>query len=415
MNDLQRDLFAPNIPRYFVYMALKGFGYGQMAAIWVIFLQQERGLSLAQVTLIDVSFWITAAVGELPTGIVADALGRRTSIAIGSAMIGLGTLAWAFAPTLPLIMLTYVVMALGITFVSGAEDAFFYESVQLAGRTLEYTRLVGRAGATMLGALAVGSVTSGLLATLNLKLPFIVGGISLLIALAVILTFRESQTREKSDAQAASSYFAVLWQVLALIRARPTLRYPLFYLALVPLIAGMMEIVFLQPQALALGVPIAAVGVLVMIVQITNMAGAAWSYRIKTYFGETRVLYTAPAVIVSGLILLAALQIFPALAMIALIGFVTSVLRPILLNRIQGEVSDDIRATLLSVQSLLFTLLLGASEPFLGAIADHSGLPAAYIVLGGGFALLMLLLFWRSRAHFPVTNAQVGYGAAATE
>lgn len=40
--------FASNIPRYFVYTALKGFGFGLIGAMWVIFLTQHRGLSLAQ-------------------------------------------------------------------------------------------------------------------------------------------------------------------------------------------------------------------------------------------------------------------------------------------------------------------------------------------------------------------------------
>jgi len=48
--------FTPNIPRYFVYTAIKGFGFGLFAAIWVIYLQQQRGLSLTQAALIDVTF-----------------------------------------------------------------------------------------------------------------------------------------------------------------------------------------------------------------------------------------------------------------------------------------------------------------------------------------------------------------------
>src|SRR6266511_2673612 len=43
-----------NIPRYFVYTALKGFGFGLITAIWVIYLQQRRGLNLTQATIITV-------------------------------------------------------------------------------------------------------------------------------------------------------------------------------------------------------------------------------------------------------------------------------------------------------------------------------------------------------------------------
>jgi hypothetical protein len=52
------------------------------------------------------------------------------------------------------------------------------------------------------------------------------------------------------------------------------------YLAVVPLASFMIESVFVQPQALALGVPLAELGVIVMAVQFTAMAGSAWSARI---------------------------------------------------------------------------------------------------------------------------------------
>ena len=395
------EKFASNISRYFVYTALKGFGFGLFAAIWVIFLQQQRGLSLSQAALIDVTFFVAAALGEVPTGIVADTLGRKTSLTIGATLMSVSTFAWAFAPTMPLIMVAYICLGVGYTFLSGAEDAFFYESLQITGRTDEYTRLVGRVSATMVGAMALGSVASGLLATIDLILPFLIDGLSLLTMLGIVLSFKEPQTEEKSGGQARKPFGEVLQQSIALMRARPTLRYPMIYLALVPLAALILETLFVQPQAVSLGVPIAGIGVVVMVVQLTNIAGSTWSDQIKNLFGEKRVLYSAPLFIASSLILLAAFQVFPALLFIAVIGFVTAVLRPLVMNRIQHEVSDDIRATILSMLSLMFTLVAAISQPILGFIADQFGLPAAYVVLAGSLSILILFLFWNSRRHFP--------------
>src|SRR4029453_497094 len=118
---------ASNIPRYFVYTALKGFGFGLFLAVWVIYLQQRRGLSLSQAALIDVTFFVAAAFAEVPTGIVAARFGRKTSMTVGAPLMCLGILGWTFAPTLPLIMPAYVAMGVGITFLSGAEYPLFYE------------------------------------------------------------------------------------------------------------------------------------------------------------------------------------------------------------------------------------------------------------------------------------------------
>ncbi|HLO31017.1 MAG TPA: MFS transporter [Anaerolineales bacterium] len=391
--------FAANIPRYFVYTALKGFGFGLITAMWLIYLQQRRGLSLTQATFVDVAFWIAAVLGEVPTGIVADTFGRKTSLAVGVALMSLSIFAWAIAPTVPLIVLAYAGLAIGVTFLSGAEDAFFFESIQITGRANSYTHLVGLAGATMLGATALGSAASGLFASVDLILPFLIAGISLLATLGIVLTFKEPQIENKLDGRPRKSYAEILRQSFALMRARPTLRSPMLYLALVPMAALVMETFFLQPQAVALGVPIAGIGILVMATQFINMAGSTWADRIAGRLGEGRILYLTPAIIVISLVLLAVFQLLFSLLWIAVISFATAVLRPIVLNRIQNQVSDNVRATILSMQSLLATMLLAVSEPILGVMADRSGLPAAYFTLAAGLGILVLLLFWTSSQH----------------
>jgi hypothetical protein len=400
----QRDSkFASNIPRYFIYTALKGFGFGLITAMWLIYLQQRRGLSLTQATFVDVAFWIAAVLGEVPTGIVADTYGRKTSLVAGVALMSLSIFAWALAPTVLLIVLAYAGLAIGVTFLSGAEDAFFFESIQITGRANSYTRLVGLAGATMLGATAVGSAVSGLFASVDLILPFLIAGVSLLATLGTVLTFKEPQVEEKGVGQTRTSYREILRQSFTLMRARPVLRSPMLYLAIVPMVALVMETFFLQPQAVRLGVPIAGIGMLVMATQFTNMAGSTWADKIATRLGEGRVLFIIPGIIVISLILLAAFQVFFSLLWIAVISFVTAVLRPLVLNRIQSQVSDNVRATILSMESLMATMLLTVSEPILGVIADRAGLPTAYVTLAAGLGVLVLLLFWTSSQYllFP--------------
>jgi MFS family permease len=396
-----RLLLSSNISRYFVYTAIKGFGFGLFAALWVIYLQEQRGLSLSQAALIDVTFFVAAAFAEVPTGIVADTLGRKTSLAIGTALMSASSLAWVLAPTLPLIMVAYICLGIGFTFLSGAEDALFYESVQLAGRRGDYSRLVGHVGATMTGALALGSVASGPFASIALRLPFLIAAASYLILFGIVLTFQEPGANKTAGSHTRLSYREVVRQSATLMRARPTLRCPMIYLATVPLAALILETLFVQPQAVALGVPIVGIGIVIMGLQMANIAGASCSDWLGRRLGERRILYTTPVVIVTSLMLLAALQVFPALFFIIMISFVTAVQRPIVLSYIQIEVLDSIRATLLSMQSLMFTIVAAIAQPTLGFIADQAGLPATYVALAGSLGLLVLFLFWASCRHFP--------------
>ncbi|MBA3944865.1 MAG: MFS transporter [Herpetosiphonaceae bacterium] len=404
-NTDQGDDYASNIPRYFVYIALKGFGFAPIAVLWVIYLQQQRGLSLAQAALVDATFFITALFSEVPTGVVADRFGRKVSLTIGAALMAAGVLAWTFAPTIPLIMLAYAALAIGFTFLSGADDAFFYETLQRTGRASDYTRLVARAGATNVGALALGSVASSLLASVDLRLPFLVASLSLLIMMIVVLSFKEPKIIV-SDEQARTSIRQVLQQSVTLLRDRPSLRFPMLYVALIPVASVIMETLFLQPQALAVGVPLASIGIVALAAQLASIGGSMWSTKLKGRVGEGRILTAAPVLIIACLLLLSIMQLAPALLFIAGIGFLTAVVNPIVLNRMQDAVSDDIRATTLSLQSLLFSLFLAGAQPSLGFVADRFGLPAAYVGLASGLGILMLCLLWTGRQHVQQAEPQ---------
>lgn len=401
IGNISNSRFATNIPKYFLYTALKNLGFGLFVAVWVIYLQQRRGLSLTQATIVDVTFLIIATLGEVPTGMVADTYGRKVSMVIGSALMGVSMLAWPIVPTLPLVVIAYAGMALGFTFLSGAEEALFFESLKRIGRVEEYQRLAGQIGAITLGAFAIGNAASGLLAAIDLILPFLTGGLCVMAMLVIVLTLKEPPAEELPDGQVQKSYRQILRDALGVMRTRPALRYPMIYLAFVPLAATLLETFLVQPQAVLFGVPIAGIGFVVMAVQLTNILGSNWSQQISTHLGEKQVIYLSPLVIVASLILLAMWQVLPSLTLIAVIGFVTAVLRPLIMNLIHAEVSDDIRATALSMQSLITLLLMTVGELTVGYIGDKAGLPSAYIVLAGGIGLMSLILLWNSRSHFP--------------
>lgn len=395
--------FELNIPKYFIYTALKNLGFGLFVAVWVIYLQQRRGLSLTEATIVDITFLIIATLGEVPTGIVADMYGRKASMVIGSALMSVSMLAWPMAPTVPLIVIAYAGMAFGFTFLSGAEEALFFESLKTLGRAEDYQRLGGQIGAIALGAFAVGNAASGLLAMVDLIVPFLAGGLSIMAMMVIVLTFKEPPNDERPNRQARELYGQVLKHAFTVMRTQPALRYPMFYLAFVPLAASLLETFLVQPQAVLFDVPVAGIGFIVMAVQLTNIAGSNWSQQISTRVGEKRVIYLSPLVIIASLILLAVLQVLPSLTLIAVIGFITAMLRPLIMNRIHAEVSDDIRATMLSMQSLIAMFVMTIGELALGYIADKAGLPVAYVVLAGGLGLMSLVLLWNSRSHFPKT------------
>ena len=69
----------------------------------------------------------------------------------------------------------------------------------------------------------------------------------------------------------------------------------MIYLALVPIASFITETLFLQPQALLLGVPLAGIGRARHGSAAYEYAGSNWSDRFKSLFGEGRLIYIVPA------------------------------------------------------------------------------------------------------------------------
>lgn len=87
----------------------------------------------------------------------------------------------------------------------------------------------------------------------------------------------------------------------------------MIYLSIVPLASVILGTLLVQPQSVALGIPAAGIGLVVMALQLTGVAGSLWSSRLRDRFGEAAVIYATPAVVVVSLLLLTAAQVAPAL------------------------------------------------------------------------------------------------------
>ena len=397
--------YASNILKYYLYIGVSELSGWLVLSIYVIYLQQKRGLSLTQVGLMDGIFWIAMALGEIPTGVVADRFGRKISLLIGTIISCLGFLLYGLADSLILLALAGILWAIGITFKSGANEALLYESLRIIGRADEYTKITGRAMAIRHSMVAAG-VIGGLLASVDLVLPFLVGAAVQASSLLVLFTLKEPKIEHKDSGDARIRYGEIVRGSVKVIRDRPRLLQAVLYLTVIPSAWFIVGILFLQPKAISLGVPIALIGVVVMAVNGTSVAGSILANRAGKFFGAKKVLYGVPLLLMVCLIVIGSIQTMLILLVIALLSFLAVLIEPLVRDIIQNEVSDDIRATVLSMQSLLFTFFLAITEPILGFIADRFELSATYYSLAGLFAVFCVLLFWKGRGWLDETHTQ---------
>jgi DHA3 family tetracycline resistance protein-like MFS transporter len=202
--------------------ATEGFLWMMMVVIYAPYLIIDARLGPFQLVLLGTVLEGTILLFELPTGIVADAISRRTSIIIGYAMAGAATILIGAVPHFGWILVGDVVGAIGYTFISGADVAWITDEVGEEPAAKLYLR-----GAQWSQAAAVLGIGVGVwLATAALALPFVLSGAGeIALALFLLLSMPEDNfTRQKVKGSKLGASFASQWkQGVGALRGRPVL------------------------------------------------------------------------------------------------------------------------------------------------------------------------------------------------
>jgi MFS family permease len=396
--------YEANVPKFFVVQAL--YNAFIFLPIWVLFVQDRFGSSLGEIAWIDFAFWITMAFTEVPTGAVADTLGRKHSMAIGVVMAIITTTSFGLSPNYVFLLVANSLWAISFTFISGADVAFLYDTLRELDREADYQRLRGWSQAVAVGAAGVGGALGGLLAEINLALPFIIYSLLQVLTLLLIFSLREPPREVDPNTGQTLSYLDTLRITYRAILTSSNLRFVLIYANLLPVAAATVMFTFIQPHGQDLGIPLAGMGFLAFGISLVRSAGSISADRITRWLGEWRWLQLAPLLVVAGLIGIGAARL-PGLALFSLAVFAGPAIRPLTEKLILRESPGSVRATILSVDNLIFRLFLAFIELGTGYIGDFYTLPAAFWVLGvgSGLALGLLLYFWqrvwRPLAHQP--------------
>ena len=387
--------YSGNIPKYFIYKAI--YAFMLFLPIWVIFLQEERGLSLSQITFVDVAFWFTTALTEIPTGVVADTFGRKQSMVISILMTTVAVTLFGLAQNFVLLMVANSLWAIAMTFESGAGVALLYDSLKEVGRETEYTRVRARLSVVMLVSTGVSTILGGVVASWSMEATFVISALLTLVSLLFVATLKEPPYEPDPETGQRIKYRRALDITMGALKKSPNLRMVMLYRNLLPIGSVLVGVTFFQPHARNIGLPIQLIGVFLFIFRMVRLVGASSVDRVDQTIGVRRWLWLAPVIMFAGLVFLGMVQTWVGLLLFAVAGFSEAVTTPITETIVMRYAPGAVRATVLSLDTLIFRLLLSLVEPGLGVLAQNRGLPFIFILMGAGTLVVLfgLLARWR--------------------
>lgn len=196
------------IRRYFLYQ----FFFSLL--FWVpVFIEFQKMIGLTDSAIYGIQsvYYVVFAFLEIPTGFIADRLGRKLSLQGSAAVLLLTQLFPIFMQSETGMMLHFTGIALARSLNSGASSAYLYEYLQTKSAPEQYKQWEGKARAfSLVGKIICWGVV-GFLMKLHLTLPYWLTAFSALIALIYTgLLPADAVKRTKERLQFGTS----LWQTL---------------------------------------------------------------------------------------------------------------------------------------------------------------------------------------------------------
>lgn len=385
--------------RYYIATFLSGLMF--YVSVLVPFYTEWGHLNLTQVQILQSWLMIWMFIFNIPTGAIADHIGRKISVALGGFILSVSCILYVLVPGFYPFLVVEFLAALGTSFVIGASSALVYDYLKQNGRESESKHILGRSSAiSSLGTVVAAPIGSIIAANFGIKVPMLLSAVPLLAASCIILTVHESRDRERSSRP--NPLITIKKGVGFLLTSKNLQR--LVANDLLVWIGAYFLVWLYQPMLIKVGLAIVYFGLIRSAFSLAGMLSTFNIHLTEKLFGSEKMFVNATAFIVSASLLLVAAfpSIVTVVTAIVLIGGFASV-RTSYLNTTMNEfIPSEQRATVLSTTSTVNMLVFAIANPVVGYIADHS-LRLAFL----GVGLLPLVAFFFLRYSPVLKNSSV--------
>ncbi|MGH8775912.1 MAG: MFS transporter [Jiangellaceae bacterium] len=389
--------------RFLVLLALRWFQTGLQVPVLILLLQ-ARGLDLTTISVVFATYSLTTAAFELPTGGLADVVGRRPVLIAAALLFVVESVGFGLGQDVVVLVAAAALGGLGRALDSGPLEAWFVDTIHAATPQADLKADLSRgkaieAAALGLGALAGGGlvavvpVADGGSALLDLSVPFLVSAaLCVVMAAAIIGWVREPWRGPRRPVRGVvRGVPATIGTGLRLAGRAGALRRVTILMVGMGVALAAVEV--LAPVAFAdlLGGEARAAGPYAVLLTLGFFGSAAGSFLAPM---AARLLRSAPRGILAARLLAAAAVLALAassftLVAVALVAFyaLNGIARPLISDILHRSVSSAQRATILSVQSLTIQLCGVVAVLAIGPLAQHVSLLAAFALAAGVLAL----------------------------
>lgn len=359
-----------------------------LAAVTIPFFTVWGGLTFSETLLLQSLFIFAWAVFEVPTGAFADKFGRKKSIILGCFSVAFAAFIYGSIPNIYVFMFGEVLWALGLSFISGADEAIIYDTLKTLRRANDSKSVFARYSMVLSLAFIIASPIGSIIAVkFGLNYPMLFTGIPAAFAGFVAMTLKEPK---RKVVRTKKHYFAIVRESVLYLRNHPKLRP----LVIDSILGGTMlyYILWLYQVMLAKsGAEIFQYGWISSGMNLFCILVLSQVAMLEHFIGKKNLIRAT--VFIPGIAFIAAAftnnLAFTIVLIFAIMGF-RGLRTPLFSSYFNMHISSARRATMLSSISMIGRILAAALNILVGAMMDWS-MQGTLIAIG--VSLVVLAVF----------------------
>ena len=349
--------------------------------------QQTRGLNLLQVNSIWSIIVGTIFLAEVPTGVIADKIGRKWSIVTALLLQTLGEFFYFFAKDYYTFIFIAILAGIGYAFLSGANEALVYDSLPEEDRETNMKKSMGVIGSSYHLAFFVAPIFGGLIVSQLVLEKFLTAifltACSVTIAFLISFSLKEPQNSYKHSGENPLTIFK---EGFGEIKNSKRLKWLMAIAVLTSTFSNSLINLY-QPYFADADVPTFWIGAALSIGGLLAFILQKYAYLIEQKLGKIGFLVLS---IWPGIMyLLLAMVSLPAILIpIFVVAYASMEARnPLFSSYKNDQIKSKNRATVLSLFNMSGMLYVALMSLVFGRIADYS-ISTAFTTIG-----LLIVLF----------------------
>ncbi len=354
----------------------------------------ENQLEDHHLLLLHGVYSLIIAIIEIPSGYLADVLGRKLTMILGTLLGTAGFAVYALSGGLWAFLSAEILLGIGQSFISGSDTALLYDSLKVMNKQKKYIKYEGQITAVGNFSEALAGITVSVLAFHVMRNYYYMQVAIAFLGFVSAIFITEPSFHRPEKYHKYKYVFELIKKHI--LNNRLLLRYILFssFIGFASLsMAWYVQMIFYQLDIRTSFF----YGIAWTILNLVVGFGSLGAYRTEKRLGRRLSLIVIFIILGGSFLVIPVLMSQWILLALLLFYFVRGIAHPIMKLYINELTVSDIRATIFSVRSLFIRILFSVSVLFLGPVRKFYGLEQSifiagvFLVIPCGLLLVLLL------------------------